>query len=65
MKNNKMMCEVPETKRQSSRISNLPDRYDQNNLIVKHLLFTNKFNISSVMSVVAIDNTLRVDKNLR
>ena len=62
MKNNKMMCEVPETKRQSSRISNLPDRYGQNNLTVKHLLFPNKFNISSAMSVVTIDNTLRVDK---
>ena len=56
------MCEVPETKRQSSRISNLPERYGQNNLTVKHLLFPNNVNISSATSVVTIDNTLRVDK---
>ena len=62
MKNNKKRCEVPETKRQSSRISNQPDRYGQNNLTVKHLLFPNKFNISSAMSVVTIDNMLGVDK---
>ena len=62
MKNNKMMCEVPETKRQSSRISNQPDRYGQNNLTVKHLLFSNKFNISSAINVVTIDNMLGVDK---
>ena len=42
MKNNKMMCQVPETKRQSSRISIKPDRYSQNNLTVKHLLFPKK-----------------------
>ena len=57
-----MIYEVPETKRQSSRISNQPDRYGQNNLTVKHLLFLNKFNISSATSVVTIDNTLGVDK---
>ena len=62
MKNNKMKCQVPETKRQSSRISMKPDRYGQNNLTVKHLLFPNNINISSAMSVVTIDNTLGVDK---
>ena len=63
MNNNKMICEVPETKRQSSRISNQPDRYGQNSLTVKHLLFLNKFNISSATSVVTIDNILlEVDK---
>ena len=58
MKNNKMTCEIPETKRQSLRISNQPDRYGQKNLTVKHLLFPNKFNIPSAMSVVTIDNNL-------
>ena len=53
-----MTCEVPETKRQSSRISNQPDRYGQNILTVKHLLVSNKFNISSAMSVVTMDNNL-------
>ena len=56
------MCQVPATKRKSLRISNLPDRYGQNNLTVKHLLFPNNINISSAMSVDTIDNTLRVDK---
>ena len=39
-----------------------PDRYGQNNLTVKHLLFSNNVNVSSAMSVVTIDNALRVDK---
>ena len=59
-----MTCEVPESKRQSSRISNQPDRYGQNTLTVKYLLVSNKFNISSAMSVVTMDNNLlEVDKN--
>ena len=37
-----------------------PDRYGQNNLTVKHLLFPK--NISSAMSVITIDNTLRGNK---
>ena len=62
MKSNKMMCQVPETKRQSSRISIKPDRYGQNNLTVKHLLFPKNVNVSSAMSVPTIDNMLRVNK---
>ena len=63
MKNNKMTCEVPETKSQFSRISNQLDRHGQNNLTIKHFCFPNKFNISSAMSVVTMDNNLlEVDK---
>jgi len=59
-----MTCEIPESKRQSSRISNQPDRYGQNTLTVKHLLIPNKFNISSAMSVVTMENNLlEVDIN--
>ena len=39
-----------------------PDRYGQNNLTVKHLLFPNNVNVSSTMSVLTIVNTLRVNK---
>ena len=55
-----MKCQVPETKRQSSRIIIEPDRYGQNNLTVKNLLFHK--NVSSARSVLTIDNTLRVKK---
>ena len=59
-----MTCAIPESKRQSLRISNRPDRYGQNTLTVKHLLIPNKFNISSAMSVVTMDNNLlEVDNN--
>ena len=54
MKNNKMKFNLPETKRQSSRISMESDRYGQNNLTVKHLLFPK--NVSSAISVITIDN---------
>ena len=60
MKNNKMKCKLPETKRQSSRISMEPDRYGQNTLTVKVLLFPK--HISSTMSVITIDDTLRGNK---
>ena len=60
MKNNKLKCQVPETKRHSLRITMEPDRYCQNNLTVKHLLFS--INVSSAMSVLTIDNTLRGNK---
>ena len=64
MNNNKMTCAIPESKRQSLRISNRPDRYGQNTLTVKHLLIPNKFNISSAMSVVTMENNLlEVDIN--
>ena len=62
MKNNKIMCQVPETNRQSSRISMEPNIYGQHNLTVKHLLFPKNVNFSSTMSVLTIDNTLRFNK---
>ena len=55
-----MKCQVPEIERQSSRISMEPYRYSQNNLTVNHLLFPK--NISSAMSVLTIDNTVRGNK---
>jgi len=57
MKNNKMKCKVPGTKRQSSRISMEPKIYGQHNLTIKYILFPK--NILSAMSVLTIDNTLR------
>ena len=62
MKNNKIMNQVPENQCQSWRISMEPDRYGQNNLTVKHLLFPKNVNVSSAMSVPTIDNMLRVNK---
>ena len=55
-----MKCQVPESKRQSLWISMEPDRYDQNNLTVKYLLFS--INFFSATSVLIIDNTLRGNK---
>ena len=57
-----MKCQVPGTKRQSSRISMKPDRYGQNNLTVKHLLFSKNANVSFAMSIIAIDNALKGNK---
>ena len=60
IKNNKLKCQVPEIKRQSSRISMEPDRYGQNTLTIKHILIPK--NDVSAMSVLTIDNTLRGNK---
>ena len=57
MENNKMKCKLPKIKRQSWRISMEPDINGQNNLTVKRLFFPK--NVSTAMSVLTIDNTLR------
>ena len=62
MKNNKISYDVPETKRHSSRLSNKPNRYGQDNLTVNHVLLSNKLNMSSGMSVVTMDKLLVIDK---